>query len=314
METDIPLIKRILFATDFSACAEHAEGYVAHMAKTYRATVDVLHVLEIYEGVYVTAMQDQRETNARLTAVAQRLQHPTVPVTHQQRAGFPDVLICEIAMETHADLIVLGTHGRTGLQHILLGSTAERVLTMAPCPVLTIRQPTGMEEPHVTKPIQFKQVLVPIDFSACSLGALEYGIQLAKDFSASMTLLHVLEPVAYGVDLMLGHPQGQDREETHRQFKRLVNMIRDHGVSLHEIIRGGLPADSILGTVHATNSDLVVMGTHGRRGISHIINGSVAEAVLRQAPCPVLAMKKPAFASNHQRVAPRRMESTDSAV
>jgi nucleotide-binding universal stress UspA family protein len=308
------LIERIIFATDFSACAEHAEGYVAHMARTYRATVDVLHVLEIYEGVFVTAMQDQRETDERLAAVARRLQHPSVRVTSQRKAGIPDVLICETAMETQADLIVLGIHGRTGLQHILLGSTAERVLTMAPCPVLTITDPTGTEERRAPTPIQCKQVLVPIDFSTCSLDALEYGVQLAKDCGASMTLVHILEPVAYGLDLILRQAPARDQEEAGRQLKSLVNTIQAHGVPLQDMIRGGLPADSILETVRAVDADLVVMGTHGRRGISHIMRGSVAEALLRRASCPVLALKNHAGIAGHRRVVPRQMGPTGSAV
>ena len=174
------LIKRVLFATDFSTCAHHAEEYVAFLSTVYGAPVEVLHVLELYPGMY-PAVQDHRETDARLADVVRRIQRQMTPMTGHQIIGIPSVQICQAAMRSDADLIVLGTHGRTGLEHILLGSIAERVLTMAPCPVLTVREPEGSERRHTRVPLTFKQITVPVDFSDCSMDALEYGIQIAKD-------------------------------------------------------------------------------------------------------------------------------------
>lgn len=286
------LIKRILFTTDFSSCARYAEEYVAYLAKVYESTVTILHVLEIYEGAYVTTVQDPSETHERLDEIVQRLAQPAGRVRAQQRAGIPDTIICETAQEVHADLIVLGTHGRTGLQHVLLGSTAERVLTMAPCPVLTIRKLEKVEGQGATKPIQFGQIVVPIDFSDCSMDAVEYGVQFARQFGASLTLLHSLEPLSYGIDLTFGHAAEQNRQQIAARLKLMADEVQSQGVSVRSVIRGGLPADSILGFIDSSDCDLVVMGTHGRRGLSHLVKGSVAEAVLRRAPCPVLAAKR----------------------
>ncbi|MER3424513.1 MAG: hypothetical protein C4293_16135 [Nitrospiraceae bacterium] len=297
------LIQRILFATDFSTCARCAEAYAAYLAEAYGATVDVVHALEIYGGIDVATVQDHRETEAELAETVRRLQQFPYPVTSQQRAGIPDVYICEAAAD-HADLIVMGTHGRTGLAHILLGSTAERVLTMAPCPVLTVREPKGSRGGCQPEPIRFERVAVPIDFSVCSLDALEYGIQIAKDFDASLMLLHVLEPVSYAADLTFNHAAARHLERVTSQLTSMADNIRSHGISVREVIRGGLPTDSILEFVRTSDCDLVVMGTHGRRGISHLVRGSVAEAVLRRASCPVLAMKRLHFAPAHQRVVP----------
>jgi len=285
------LIKRILFATDFSPCAHHAGEYVAFLAKAYEATVAILHVLEIYEGAYVTTVQDPSETHDRLDDIVRRLAQPAGRVRSQQRAGIPDTIICETAQEVHADLIVLGTHGRTGLRHVLLGSTAERVLTMAPCPVLAIRKLGEVEGHGATKPIHFKQIAVPIDFSGCSLDALKYGVQIAKDFGAFLTLLHSLEPLSYGSDLTFGHTAEQNRQQIATRLKLVADEVQSQGVSVRAVIRGGLPADSILDFIDGSDCDLVVLGTHGRRGFSHLVKGSVAEAVLRRASCPVLAAK-----------------------
>ncbi len=300
-------IKRVLFATDFSTCARHAERYVAFLSKAYGATVDVVHVLALYPGVY-PAVQDHLETDKSLADAVRRLQQPAASVTGQHLIGIPSVQICGVAMRFDASLIVLGTHGRTGLERILLGSTAERVLTMAPCPVLTVRERNGSEGWHKRVPIKFEHIIVPIDCSDCSIDALEYGIQIAKDFSASLTLLHVLEPVSYGNDFTLGHTveQGQLDERIDSQLRVCLSAIQSAGVSVREVIRGGVPTDSILEFAHASACDLIVMGMHGRREISHMLRGSVAEAVLRLAPCPVLAVRISKVSPHHQRVV--RME------
>lgn len=296
-------IKRILFATDFSPCAHHAEKQAAFLSKVYGVKVDVVHVLELYPGVYA-AVQDHEETDGRLDDAVQRLRSPTVTATGHQRIGIPSVQICEVAMETRADLIVMGTHGRTGLDHIFLGSTAERVLTMAPCPVLTIRAPKDSDARQDQAPVSFKQLVVPIDFSGCSLDALEYGVRLAGDFGAALTLLHVLEPALYEDDgtLRQAGNQGRIDERIDPQLIPYENAIQAAGVSVRAAVRGGIPADSILEFVRASGSDLIIMGTHGRRGIAHVMRGSVAEAVLRRSTCPVLVVKDLSCASWHKRV------------
>lgn len=301
MKNGRSLITRILFATDFSTCARHAEAYAAFLAQAYGATVDVVHALEIYGGVDILTLQDHRETEARLAETVRRL-HSAARVTSQQRAGIPDVYICETAAADRADLIIMGTHGRTGLEHILLGSIAERVLTMAPCPVLTVREPKGSGEGRQGGSLRFERIAVPIDFSICSLHALEYGIQIAKDFASLLMLLHVLEPVPYAADLTFAHDAAEHLKRIISQLTSTAETIRAHGLSVQTVIRGGLPAEAILEFVRSFGCDLVVMGTHGRRGISRLVQGSVAEAVSRRAPCPVLAMKHSPFAPTDQRL------------
>ena len=309
MATGHSLINRILFATDFSVCAHYAEAYAAVLSKAYGASVKVVHVLELYPGMYA-AVEDHGETDARLDDAVRRLQQPTIPVTGLQMMGIPSMQICTAAMDYQADVIVMGTHGRTGLEHIFLGSTAERVLTMAPCPVLTAREP-NRSEGHTRVPIKFEHVTVPIDFSDCSVDALEYGVQITKEFGADLTLLHVLEPVFYGDDFTLRHrvEDGRPDERIGAQLRAFVSAIQSAGVSVREVIRGGVPADSILEFVHASATDLLVMGTHGRRGISRMLKGSVAEAVLCQAPCPVIAVKSFTSTSGRQPVVARQTES-----
>lgn len=306
------LIHRLLFATDFSDCAMKAEEYALFFSGVYQAPVDIFHVLELYPGldpeypvnqVYVD--QRRRETDAHLAETVRRFQDKRVTVKGWFVLGVPSAQICAAAAESHADLIVLGTRGRTGLEHLLLGSTAERVVIKAPCPVLTVCLP-GSHTGHAASPRSAgcQHILAPVDFSDRSLDALEYAVQVAKQLKATVTILHVLEPVTYGLDLTLIHTSERERTRARleAELDALVHAVALEGLTVHRAIRGGTPADSLLHFIDENRCDLVVMGTHGRRGLSHLVNGSVAEAVLRRAPCPVLTVKSPKFSPGHRRI------------
>jgi nucleotide-binding universal stress UspA family protein len=140
-----------------------------------------------------------------------------------------------------------------------------------------------------------------VDFSDCSLEAWEYAVQVAKLFKATVTLLHVLEPVSYGLDFTWSHAQDERRmrERLQTRLSDMVGLLKSQGLTGKQVLRGGTPADSILDSAGKDGCDLIVMGTHGRRGVSHFVSGSVAEAVLRRAVCPVLSVKSPKFAPGH---------------
>jgi nucleotide-binding universal stress UspA family protein len=152
---------------------------------------------------------------------------------------------------------------------------------------------------------------VPVDFSDCSLDALEYAVVVAQQAKASLMLLHVLEPVSYGLDFTLSHMRTREhvRESWTKRLKELTSSHQHSHVAMEFQLRGGLPADSILDSAQTLPCDLIVMGTHGRRGISHTISGSVAEAVLRKSHCPVIAVRSPKFGPGHRRVAPTEQSS-----
>jgi nucleotide-binding universal stress UspA family protein len=122
-------------------------------------------------------------------------------------------------------------------------------------------------------------------------------------------LLHVLEPVSYGLDFTLGQSRAR-RLEVETWTKRLEELASSHqhpNMQVESRLRGGFPADSILDSAKTLPCDLIVMGTHGRRGISHTISGSVAEAVLRKAHCPVIAVRSPKFGPDHRQTVPEDM-------
>jgi nucleotide-binding universal stress UspA family protein len=168
---------------------------------------------------------------------------------------------------------------------------------------------TEQKEGTPSIPVTLERILVPVDFSDCSLDALAYAAVVAQQAKASVMLLHVLEPVSYGLDFDLGHFRSREdvRESWTKRLEELASSYRRPQMPVEFRLRGGFPADSILDSAQTLSCDLIVMGTHGRRGISHTISGSVAEAVLRKARCPVIAVRSPKSGPGHRQTVPEEM-------
>ncbi len=127
---------------------------------------------------------------------------------------------------------------------------------------------------------------------------------IAQRSEASMTLLHVLEPVSYGLDFTLPHIAQHESSKTTitKRLSDLVSALTAVGLTSDFLMSGGLPADSILDAARTQSVDMIVMGTHGRRGLSHVLFGSVTESVLRRSSGPVLSVRSPKFGPDHRRV------------
>ena len=305
------LIKRILFATDFSACAERPMGYAVSLAASWKAELCVMTVLELYPGMdpdyTVNKMyldHVRAEATRQLDTIQTDLKVYGQESTTRIEIGIPSQAVQTVAQTMAADLLVVGTHGRTGLDHILIGSTAERVVRMAPCPVLAVKADKSGDHAEAIGAI--KRIVVPIDLSSCSLDALEYAAQFAKHIGASVTILHAMEPVAYGLDFSLSHAKEwkRQREYLEERLTILSACLISFGIKTDHALKPGMPADSIASYVTQHRYDVMIMGTHGRRGISHILVGSIAGAMLRHAPCPVLTVRRFDFGADHQRVVP----------
>jgi nucleotide-binding universal stress UspA family protein len=249
-----------------------------------------------------------KQVTTELADLKTRVAHRSIAVHTRIASGIPSQEILAAAAAEDTDLIVVGTRGKTGLEHVVLGSTAERIIRTAPCPVLAVRgegqqagEAAGGPLPY---PLSFCRMLVPVDFSDCSLDALEYAALLAQRAQASIRLLHVLEPVSYGLDFTLAHTAKREelRERVTARLTGLVSALQSGGITADFQVRGGLPADSVIDAAEQEGVDLIVMGTHGRRGLSHTFWGSVAEAVLRKARSPVMTVRSPKFHPGHRRV------------
>jgi universal stress protein A len=140
--------------------------------------------------------------------------------------------------------------------------------------------------------------LVPVDFSAYSDYALDYALALAPKLQARLTLLHILQPLAVGgADMGLGLPYAyiqQLEEETRQSMQKCLDRVNATGLKGEGMVVHGIPWHEIVDIARSRRHDLIIMGTHGRTGLQHVLLGSVAEKVARLAPCPVLVVRLPA--------------------
>lgn len=152
-----------------------------------------------------------------------------------------------------------------------------------------------------------KQILVPVDFSPVSLQALDYAVELARPFQAGLVVLHVVEPIYYATPADLYGPSAnlsmlldEQQKAAQEQLAVLATRLAEHQVKSETCVEPGVPYQVIVDTAARRRVDLIVMATHGRTGLSHLLLGSVAERVVRSAACPVLTVRgfKPGHASS----------------
>jgi nucleotide-binding universal stress UspA family protein len=291
-------IKSILFPTDFSPCAERAYNHAVHLARRLVAKLHVLSVVYHEEDAETSPMSFLPLGSDEL-AVQLGLESSTIPGADDDSLEVVNVqlqstsawrTILEYVEEQKIDLVVMGTHGRHGLDRLLLGSVAEQVVRRAPCPVLTVRQ----EHPVRRRPGAVPEIVVPVDFSPFSRPTLNYAVDLAHHYGAKLALVHVVEqinlPNVYGIDpIPVVAPDLQARS-----LQALEALAADE-------IPPGQPFDCTVLIGHAghdivefaddRDADMIVIATHGLTGLKRLLMGSVTEQVLRAATCPVFTVR-----------------------
>jgi len=150
-----------------------------------------------------------------------------------------------------------------------------------------------------------KKILVPIDFSDYSKSALKYAVNFCKDFNAEMILIYVVEPVIYPPDFSMGQiaipsVNAEWDERARQELDKLAKEQIPTGVTVKSIIKTGKPFIEIIDTAGELDVDLIIIATHGRSGVEHILFGSTAEKVVRKAPCPVLTLREPIKGFNYK--------------
>jgi len=294
-------IKRILFPTDFSICSDQALIEALFLAEQYDAELHVIHVTLPLEQ----KSPDRSSLLPDLDEVQRHIDHIRRGETPDEQKHYGDVTIVqkalrgisaaqvllEYAREHDIDIIVLGTHGRRGFKHLVLGSVADEVVRSSVCPVFSIRETkTG----QIPRPI--RQILVPVDYSEHSRNALAHAKSIAAEYRATIRVLHIIEPGVHPSFSLAGGPSVLARDpeieaKAASEMKQLVAETpgRDVPVEIH-VMEGRAPVD-IIGFAKRNDIDLIVMASHGLTGIEHFLLGSVAEKVIRMAPCPVFTVK-----------------------
>ena len=167
--------------------------------------------------------------------------------------------------------------------------------TLEPLVASSVTGPGAGHEALVgqTSSIHLKNILVPLDFSEMSLKSLQYAVPFARQFGAKLTLLHILNPPVCPSDFPYPGPLGQEcivAVQTRLAEVRAAHIPED--VETHTIVRQGFTFDGILEVTRDSCADLIIITTHGRTGISHLLMGSTAENVVRHAPCPVFVVRE----------------------
>jgi nucleotide-binding universal stress UspA family protein len=298
-------IKTILVPLDFSRASMQALKYTIPLAEEFKAAIHLVHVQPADELTTISRAGHLMLNCADAIALMQdrlaEVQHKHDvrfwPDNCHVVSGRPFKEICKLARDIEADLIVLPTRGHSGLKHVVLGSTAERVVRYAPCPVLVPRgasyRSAMLHDTADVVALKLRKILVPVDFSECSLAGIEYAARLAKRTGASLRLFHVVFPYdqVFGIDRV-----GADvtplieaaKTAIREDMSKLVRMTFLRGVPCETEIRTGSTIDEICGETERPDIDLVVTSTHGRGGFKRALLGSVAEHVVRYAECPVI--------------------------
>ena len=292
-------IRTILVATDFSATADTAVSWAMEVAKLHGARLHVTHglVLPSHTTDYLPSPPDLSEeirqaALARLDEVANRAREAGLEVTSGLRIGVPSQSIVAAADDERADLVVIGTRGLSGVEHLFLGSTAERVVQRSSCPVLTVHPADGEREPAV------RSILVPTDFSKDAEPAIHAALDLLhkQPEETKLVLLHVyhlpFEYTAYGT-VPTSWDYFKDVEGAAKdQLKELAENFAEEGLQVETRAAEGYPPEMIVDVATEAGCDLIAMGTHGRTGLAHLLLGSTAERVVQHAACPVLTVRR----------------------
>jgi nucleotide-binding universal stress UspA family protein len=305
-------IRNILCPIDFSDGSRRALDHAIAIARWYGSTITVQYVSvgpslasslgpPGFERITIT-QPDPRVLLADVNRFVESEAAPGMPIRTMVSEGPAAARILGQAADMAADLLVMGTHGRSGFERLLLGSVTEKVLRKATCPVLTVprRHPDAVPASRVV----FRNILCAVDFSDCSLHALAYAMSLAQEADARLTLLHVLGyDVGHAYD-RLDHPAPDD-QLTLAEFRRrsealavdrlrgLVPAAVDAGATVRPLVVPGRPAEEILRVANDEQSDLIVVGVQGRGRADLVLFGSTANRIVREAVCPVLTLRGP---------------------
>lgn len=299
-------LQRILCPIDFSEQSRHALEHAVTLARWYESTIAVLYVHPVIPAAasapgaplfppLIATERDRDQVLEAMRGFAGRRPDDDVRMTFEIVEGSAAPVILDRARELPADLIVMGTHGRSGFERLVLGSIAEKVLRKASCPVLTV--PPRVHTVAHPAPL-FTRILCACDFSECSTIALNYAMSIAQEADAHLTVLHVMEMpleveefLAGDSDVLRDYTAGARQARLDRLRTVVPDAVRAY-CTVETVLAEGKPSREILRVAADGQSDLIVIGIHGRGAADLLFFGSTAQHVVREAACPVLTLRR----------------------
>jgi len=289
-------INHVLFPTDFSEGAAPAFPRAVHFAEWHDAT---LHILNVRQSAQPDDLDTTREFPIPFSTMKGWIDQAAGPDGEppslmdvdveqtQLDSSAPAETIVGYVEDQNIDLVVMGTHGRRGIDRVRYGSVTEEVVRTAPAPVLTVRAdgPSGVRT--------VRRVLAPVDFSDASKTALRHAKEIALTYGAEIDLLHVVDEPLYPSVYEIESFDFPGQKVVEEAEEGLAALARDIIGVEHAMVKAvsGHPVEEILSYVEDNEVDLLVIATHGRTGLNRVLLGSVAERVLRQSPIPVFLVK-----------------------
>ncbi len=283
-------IKTILCPVDFFPASDAAVNYAAGLAARYDAAVHLLHVVTpVAAGTYEYAIDTtdimrsiQKRSMNEINELLARIKRTGIAAESELRVGDVYQEIKAAIDNLSPDLIVMGTHGRRGVERWFLGSTTEKLLRHTPVPLVTI---SAASEKSWNEP-RFRKILVTTDFSDGTPDALSYAFSVAQENESLVVLRHVIQDMS--ADDLSGKYRDSLTDGVRRQLEDLVPVEATNWCDIVTRVDIGVPYRIILRTIEDGRPDLLVMNIHGKSMLDRALLGSTAERVVRAAPCPVM--------------------------
>jgi nucleotide-binding universal stress UspA family protein len=284
------MFKKILVPLDGSQLSQRALVPALALAQQTSAELLLVRVptTDTLSFAVSEARQHELAQNALiyLETIRKSNEQPDLNIRTQVLEGDPSSAILDTARAEQTDLIIMSTHGYSGMTRWVLGSVTEKVLRSAACPVLAIR---AARHPQ--------RILIALDGSPLAERAIEPGLSLAQSLRTEVTLLRCVPH-----NVVTGRLDEQERGLNRRMQEDLINEAKEYlrvrsevaaqsGVPITTSVRVGSPADTILEHIETYGIDLIVMATHGRTGLKRWVYGSVTAKVLRSASCSLLVIR-----------------------
>jgi nucleotide-binding universal stress UspA family protein len=298
------MFQSLLVALDGSTLAEQALPVAGSIAHRGRLQVHLASVAQPVPALLASAdepvpepgleqeLRDQLTEYLKSTAEALETTHGA-EVTYALLEGSPAQALADHGRARHIGLIVMTTHGHSGINRVWLGSVADRLVRRTRIPVLLLRPSDG------APPTEFRHVLIALDGLPEGEQVLEPALELGSMWpDCRFTVVQVVEPPVALITRMAMHPARMRphwrelQENSARSYvERIAAQLRSRGRSVHtEVISARGPGEQILGCGQSIGADLIVVGTHGARGVERMLVGSVADKVIRGATQPVLVV------------------------
>jgi nucleotide-binding universal stress UspA family protein len=286
---------KILVPIDFSPFSDYAIDYAIFLSQKYGAEITLFHVIVLYEAdvdeeVHVKQLEEivkrkEQSTSGLMDRRQQKFIDKNLRISsHIMRGISPPNSILEYSEKHKFDLILMGTHGRTGIKNWIYGSVTEKVVRLSKTAVLTLHKSP--------ESIQINKILVPVDFSDNSRDGIEDAVMVANDFDAEVEFIHIIEqqlqPSFHVVGIESIFAINPDLKKiTSEKLEEFCNIT---DVKSTFTVLEGAAHQSIADYAKESGADLIIMSTRGYTGLDHLLIGSTTERVVRVAECPVLTV------------------------